>query len=178
MIADIKMCIHLTSFVSSSLNNIKQRMLDLKIAFSNLLLVFSNKAEKSAKIVSLPSFIVACLLFLALSSYCETSGHLTKLPSHTCGTAFLVYILVCLLKAKLNYWLIVTKPVLFKNEACNSIAISALHSFLLLCSLYMVCALLVPFLLINRMLNSFSKTDSSKLGIRPFMLLVTCTHKP
>lgn len=68
-------------------------------------------------------------------------------------TMFFCYTLGCFLKAQLISPLMRNIPVAFLNEACNSVAISALQGFLFflpLCLIYVVCALLVPFLLTNR----------------------------
>lgn len=149
------MCIHLRSFFTNSLN-INQGMFDLKIAFSTLLLVFNNKAEKTTKLVGLLCFIIAGLLFSSLYSYCKTNGELKSPSRPLCNYVFMLYFRL-LSKSSINVSLMLNIPVVFLNEACSSAAISALQCFLfflLLCLLYVVCALLVPFLLINRVLRS------------------------
>lgn len=147
LIIDIKMCIRLRSFFGNSLN-INQEMLDLKIAFSTLLLVFNNKAENTTKMVVLPCLLIAGLLFSSLSSYCKTNGELKSPSCPPCNYVFLLFFRVSS-KSSINlsvdaeYAPSVSKWVL---QFCCNLSFTRLSLFFLLfCLLYVVCALLVPF---------------------------------
>lgn len=124
---------------------------------------FYNKAEKTTKMVGLPHFIIFCLLFSSLSSYCKTNGEL-KSPSYPLCNCGFCCMLGCFLKAQLICRLELNVPVVFLNEAAILLQSQLYKVFWGFCAIVLIVCNMCTFISIPSLIGFWEEEEEEGRG--------------